>query len=272
MTARGYAAVTCLALLALLVAPPADAADARYRIGPEDILSISVWDNKDVDETVFVRPDGKISLPLLGEVQAGGLTVEELASKLTQEYGKAIKNPNVNVGVKEIRSRPVFFVGGFGKTGPMQLTQDWTLLQAIAVAGGLVPTADLESAFLLRNNTTLPINFVRLVKHGDISQNIKLEPGDTLVVPVADLVYVQGEVKTPGTVKFSKDLTIVKVIANAGGFTNLAAPNRVSVLRAEGSKKETLRVNVENIMRDPASVPDVRLQPNDIIIVPQRLF
>src|SRR5205823_4837803 len=155
------------------------------------ILSISVWDNKDVDETVFVRPDGKISLPLLGEVQAGGLTVQELTSKLTQEYGKAIKNPNVMVGVKEIRSRPVFFVGGFGKTGPMHLTQDWTLLQ---------------------------------------------------------------------------------VIANAGGFTNLAAPNRVSVLRAEGSKKETLRVNVENIMRDPSSVPDVRLQPNDIIIVPQRLF
>ena len=272
MTARGYVAVTCLALVTLLATPAADAADTRYRIGPEDILSISVWDNKDVDETVFVRPDGKISLPLLGEVQAGGLTVQELTSKLTQEYGKAIKNPNVNVGVKEIRSRPVFFVGGFGKTGPMQLTQDWTLLQAIAVAGGLVPTADLESAFLLRNNTTLPINFVRLVKHGDISQNIKLEPGDTVVVPVADLVYVQGEVKTPGSVQFSRDLTIVKVIAHASGFTNLAAPKRVSVLRAEGSKKETLRVNVENIMRDPASVPDVRLQPNDIIIVPQRLF
>jgi len=271
MTARGYVAVTCLALVSLLAAAPAEAG-AGYRIGPEDILSISVWDNKDVDETVFVRPDGKISLPLLGEVQAGGLTVQELTAKLTQEYGKAIKNPSVNVGVKEIRSRPVFFVGGFGKTGPIQLTQDWTLLQAIAVAGGLVPTADLESAFVLRNNTTLPINFVRLVKNGDISQNIKLEPGDTVVVPVADLVYVQGEVRTPGAVKFSKDLTIVKVIANAGGFTNLAAPNRVSVLRAEGSKKENLRVNVESIMRDPSSVPDVRLQPNDIIIVPQRLF
>jgi len=272
MTGRGYAAVACLALFTLLAAPPADAADAKYRIGPEDVLSISVWDNKDVDQTVFVRPDGQISLPLLGEVQAGGLTVEELTSKLTQEYGKTIKNPQVTVGVKEIRSRPVFFVGGFGKTGPLQLTQDFTLLQAISVAGGLVPTADLESAFVLRNNTTLPINFVRLVKHGDISQNIKLEPGDTVVVPVADLVYVQGEVKTPGSVKFSRDLTIVKVIAQAGGFTMWAAPKRVSVLRAEGGKKETIRVNVENIMRDPSSVPDVPLQPNDIIIVPQRLF
>ena len=272
MTTRGYAAVTYLALFTLLPVLLAEADNGKFRIGPEDVLSISVWDNKDVDQIVFVRPDGQISLPLLGEVQAGGLTVEELASKLTEEYGKTIKNPQVTVGVKEIRSRPVFFVGGFGKTGPMQLMQDFTLLQAIALAGGLVPTADLESAFLLRNNKTLPINFVRLVKHGDIGQNIKLEPGDTVVVPVADVVYVQGEVKAPGSLKFSRDLTIVKVIAHAGGFTNLAAPKRVNVLRAEGGKKETLRVNVEDIMRDPSSVPDVPLQPNDIIIVPQRLF
>jgi polysaccharide export outer membrane protein len=272
MTTGRCAAVACLVLVALLPAPPAGVADAKYRIGPEDVLTISVWDNKDVDQTVFVRPDGQISLPLLGEVQAGGLTVEELASKLTQEFAKTIKDPQVTVGVKEIRSRPVFFVGGFGKTGPLQLTQDFTLLQAIAVAGGLVPTADLESAFVIRNNTTLPINFVRLVKHADISQNIKLEPGDTVVVPVADVVYVQGEVKTPGSVKFSRDLTVVRVIAAAGGFTNLAAPRRVSVLRAEGGKKETLRINVDDIMRDPSSVADVPLQPNDIIIVPQRLF
>src|SRR5207302_7928839 len=114
----------------------------------------------------------------------GCIRREAWTEKRPREGGTAIKGRSVNVGVEEIRSRPVFFVGGFGKTGPIQLTQDWTLLQAIAVAGGLVPTADLESAFLLRNNTTLAINFVRLVKHGDISQNIKLQPGDTVVVPV----------------------------------------------------------------------------------------
>src|SRR5262245_62004827 len=140
------------------------AAEPDYRIGVDDILAISVWDNKDVDQVVFVRPDGKISLPLLGELQAAGLTVKALVDQLNQAYERFIKGAQVTVVVREIRSRPVFFVGGIVKPGQIQLTQDLTLLQAISLAGGLAPTADLESAFVLRADKSIHVDLVRLMQ------------------------------------------------------------------------------------------------------------
>ena len=267
---------TFLATLALavlgVVAGIGRAAQPDYRIGTDDVLAISVWDQKELETVVFVRPDGKISLPLLGEVQAGGLTVAELATKLNEEYGKTVKGAQVTVSIKDIRSRPVFFVGGVGKPGPLQLTQDLALLQAISLAGGLAPTADLESAFVLRNDQAIKVDFVQLIQKGDVRQNVKLQPGDTVVIPVAESVYVQGEVKTPGALRYTKELTMLKAIAQVGGFTNLAAPKRVTLLRGQGTKRENRRVNIEEMIKDPGAAADFALQPNDIIIVPQRLF
>jgi polysaccharide export outer membrane protein len=256
----------------VLAAGVAQSGEQNYHIGVDDVLTVSVWDNKDLDQMVFVRPDGKISLPLLGEVQAGGLTVAELISRLAEMYGRTIKGAQVTVGVREIRSRPIFFVGGVAKAGPMQLTQELTLFQAISMAGGVVAGADLEKAFVLRGDKLIAIDFVKLIQKGDVSQNIKLIPGDTIVVPVAEVVYVQGEVKAPSSIKFTNDLTILKALAQAGGFTPLAAGSRVNLIRGEGTKRRTIRVNVDNIMRESGSAPDTLLQPNDIIIVPQRLF
>lgn len=260
------------AALAVLPFVAAHASDGAYRIGPGDVVSVSVWDNKDLDQVVFVRPDGMISLPLIGQVQAAGFTVAELGSKLDEMYGKTIKDAHATVSIQEIRSRPIFFVGGVGKVGPMQLTSDLTLLQAISLAGGLVQGADLESAFVLRGEQRIPVDFVKLVQKGDVSQNIRLRPGDTIVVPVADVVFIQGEVKAPGALKFTHDLTVLKAIAQAGGFTQLAAPKRVTLLRSDGAKKENVRVNVSEIMSEPEHARDLPLKPNDIIIVPQRLF
>jgi polysaccharide export outer membrane protein len=91
-------------------------------------------------------------------------------------------------------------------------------------------------------------------------------------VPLADAVYVNGEVKAPGSVKYSGDLTILKALTQVGGLTPLAAPSRVDVLRGNAEKKERIRVDVDKMMRSPDENPDIRLQPNDIIFVPQRLF
>lgn len=258
--------------LALLLPRPTGAVQGDYLIGTDDVLDIQVWDNKDLDAVVFVRPDGKISLPLLGEVQAGGRTVSDLQKSLVEAYSKTVKGAQVTVGVKDIRSRPVFFVGGVGRPGPLQLTQDLTLLQAISTVGGLSPTADLESAFVLRADKRIPVDFVKLIQRGDLSNNIKLVPGDTVVIPVADVIYVQGEVKKPGQIKLTKDLTVVRAIAEAGGFTNLAAPKRVTIVRTQGNKKENIRVNVQDMMKDPQEGKEVSLKPNDIIVVPERIF
>ena len=243
-----------------------------YVIGPEDVLDIQVWDNKDLNHVVFVRPDGKVSLPLLGEVAAGGRTVKQLQDDLTQLYSKTVKVPSVTVIVKEIKSRPVFFIGGVVRPGTVQLTRDMTLLQAVGLLGGLVPTADAEKAFVLRGDKKIPTDLEKMLKKGDLSQNVRLEPGDSVVIPVAEAVLVQGEVRTPGAIKYTADLTLVKAVSGAGGLTPMAAPGRVDVLRTEGEKKVRIRVDLDKILRAPEDNPDLKLRPEDIVFVPQRLF
>jgi polysaccharide biosynthesis/export protein len=243
-----------------------------YIIGAEDVLDIQVWGSNDLNQTVFVRPDGRLSLPLVGEIAVAGKTVQQLQDHLLAVYEKTVKGAVVTVIVKEIKSRPVYFVGGFGKPGVLQLTGDLTLLQAISIMGGVVPDADGEKGFLLRREQKIPIDFNRLAQRGDLSQNPKLEPGDSIVVPLADSVYVNGEVKKPGAVKYAGDLTLLKALTQAGGLTPLAAGSRVDIIRGSAEKKDRIRVDVDRIMRSPDGNQDVRLQPNDIITVPQRRF
>ncbi len=248
-----------------------------FMVGPEDVMEVQVWDNKDLNQIVFVRPDGKASLPLVGEIQVAGKTVQELQDYLAAVYAKTIKNAAVTVIIKEIKSRPVYFVGGFGKPGVIQpgviqLTRDLTLIQAVALVGGLTPNADPEKGFVLRKEKIIPVDFAKLMQTGDLSQNLKLEPGDSVVAPLADLVYVQGEVKTPGAVKYMQDLTVLMAISQVGGFTPRAAGGRVDILRGKGEKKERIRVDVDKVSRAPEENPDVLLKPNDIVLVPQRLF
>jgi len=261
-----------LGLLSLLSVIPAHATEEPYVIGAADLLEIQVWDNKDLNQIVFVRPDGKVSLPLIGEVQAGGKTVQQLQGSLGELYTKTVKDANVTVIVKEIRSRPVYFIGGFARPGVDQLTRDLRLIQAISMVGGLLPTADGENGFILRGDRRIPIDFTRLIQKGDVSQDLKLEPGDAVVAPLADAVYVHGEVKTPGAVKSTGDLTVLRAISQVGGVTPLAATGRVEILRVQGDKKERLKVDLDKMMKAPDENPDVRLKPNDIVFVPQRLF
>ena len=265
-----------LLALSLLTLPfragSAMAAEEAFVIGPEDVLDIQVWDNKDLNQVTFVRPDGKISLPLVGEIQAAGKTVQGLSTDLVAAYGKTVKEPAVTVIVRDIKSRPVYFIGGFGKPGPLQLTRDLNMLQALGIIGGVATGADAEKGYLLRGDKRVPIDFDKFLKKGDLSQNLKLEPGDTVVVPIAEVVYIQGEVRAPGVVKYTSDLTVVKAITLTGGVTQLAASGRVDLVRTEGEKRVRIRIDLDKMLRAPEENPDMRLRPDDIIFVPQRLF
>lgn len=255
-----------------LVASPASAANELYVIGPEDVIEVQVWDNKDLNQQGFVRPDGRISLPLAGELQAAGKTVKQFEDELVQAYSKTVKGAVVTVLIKDIKSRPVFFIGGFGRAGVLPLTRDYNIVQAVGVMGGVAPGGDAERGFLLRGDQRIPIDFDKMFKKGDLTQNMALQPGDTFVIPIADLVYIQGEVRSPGAVKFSSDLTVVKAVTQSGGVTPMAAPGRVEILRGEGEKRTRIRVDLDKMLRAPEENPDVRLRADDIIFVPQRLF
>ena len=251
---------------------PAAGAEPEFRIGPDDILAISVLDQKDLDQVVTVRPDGKISLIIVGDVEAAGSTAAELSAHLSKAYSRTVRGAEVTVTIREIRSRLVFLVGHVVRPGPMQLAYEMTVLQALAAAGGPTATADLESAFVLRGSTRIPVNLYKVLQTGDIRENLKLQPRDTVVVPNAGAVYVQGEVKTPGQIRYTQALTVATAIAAAGGFTPMASPSRVTITRDADGQKQAFRVNVSAILSNPTEVKDVPLKPNDIIVVPQRLF
>jgi polysaccharide export outer membrane protein len=158
-----------------------------YVIGPDDVLTIIVWREKDMSGDVGVRPDGKISLPLVNEVQAAGLTPEQLRTQLTEAFSKLFEEPSVTVVVKAINSRKVFITGQVGKPGPYPLIGPTTVLQLLATAGGILEYADAENISVLRTENGKPMryrfNYKDVSKGRSLSQNIELKPGDTVVVP-----------------------------------------------------------------------------------------
>jgi polysaccharide export outer membrane protein len=173
------------ATAAATVTPPA--LPAGYLIGPDDLLSIVFWRDKDMSADVVVRPDGKISLPLLNDIQAAGLTPEQLRVRLTEAAGKLLAEPSATVVVKEIHSRKVFITGNVGKPGTYPLSGDMNVLQLIALAGGLAEYADAKNIVIMRNEggqaQAFKFNYKDVVKQKNVQQNILLKPGDTVVVP-----------------------------------------------------------------------------------------
>jgi polysaccharide export outer membrane protein len=158
-----------------------------YVIGPADVLSIVFWRDKDMTADVTVRPDGKITLPLLNEVTAGGYTPEELRVRLVEAAKAYIEDPNATVVVKEIRSRNVFITGSVAKPATYPLNGEMTVLQLIAVAGGLLEYADAKNIVVIRTENGRPqyfkFNYKDVISQKRAAQNVVLKPGDTVVVP-----------------------------------------------------------------------------------------
>lgn len=161
------------------------AAPEGFVIGPDDVLSIVFWRDKDMSSQVTVRPDGKISLPLLNEVQAAGLTPEDLRAQLVDESKRFFENPSVTVVVHQINSRKVFITGQVAKPGHYVITAPTTVLQLISMAGGLKDFADSKNIVILRHESgqTSSYSFNYREIRRNLRQNIELKPGDTVVVP-----------------------------------------------------------------------------------------
>jgi polysaccharide biosynthesis/export protein len=160
---------------------------ADFVIGPEDILDINVWREPEMSRVVPVRPDGKISLPLLGEFEAAGSTAQQLETKLVAKLDAIVTNPQVTVIVREIRSQKFSIMGEVNKPGSYPLSGQMTVLDAVAAAGGLKDFANPKKMYILRrlpngNSQRIPVNY-KAVLNGDAGQNIALQIRDTIIVP-----------------------------------------------------------------------------------------
>jgi polysaccharide biosynthesis/export protein len=161
--------------------------DAGYKIGPQDVLRIDVWKEPDLTRQVSVRPDGKISLPLLDDVQAAGLTPLELRNFLREGLKEYITDPQVTVTVSEINSRRIFVTGEVTHSGTFALLPNMTVLQALSSCGGFTQFANTKKIYLLRmdgaKQVKIPVNYKELIKGRKPEINILLQDGDTIVVP-----------------------------------------------------------------------------------------
>jgi len=261
-------------------ASPPKQKEKEYEIGPEDVLEIQVWDHDDLKREVYVSREGVFSYPLIGTIQAGGLTVDQLEKEIRNRLsGKYIIDPQVSVTVKEYKSKKVFVlgeVGGPGGKGPgtYPLTGKTSLMEVLTLTGGPTQNAGTEITISRPRKTVRPpgsqekspndevikVNLRKLFE-GDTSQNIYLEPNDTVYVSKAAFFYVYGEVKNPGRYNLERGTTVLKAITTAGGTTEKAAVNRTKVVREKEGEKAEIHVN----MTDP-------IDPEDIVMVPESFF
>jgi polysaccharide export outer membrane protein len=251
-----------------------------YRIGPGDLLEIKVFELEQLSQVVRVSEDGSITLPLLGRIELEGLTQDGTAAKISGLLAaKYVKNPQVTVFIKEYKSKQVAVIGAVEKPGSYELVGRKNLLQIISAAGGLTDQAT-DEIYVLREGqngdaVSIPIDLKDLLVNGNQKLNIPIEPSDVINVPVDReiKVFVFGRVTQPGALKFklSEKVTLLKAIAQAGGWAEGAKQSAVVITRKDRSGKETqIRVNVKDILSGKRK--DIPLQEGDVVFVPESFW
>jgi polysaccharide export outer membrane protein len=272
MTAAG---VLCSAQLAQPERNTLSATD--YVVGRDDVLSIQVWNQPSLSGKFMVDPDGTLNFPLVGRIAAGGLSVSQVGSSLAKQLAVGyVKDPHVSVTVEQYRSRQIVVTGEVKQPGRYVLTGRSTLLETLAHAGSATPTAGSEVLVFRRaagdagaskpSTEEAPGNVIRVdlaaLEAGVLTNNIEVLDGDTIVVPKAEVVFVFGQVRSPGSYAIRKGTTVLQALALAGGLTDRGSDRRIRIVRAtaNGDKQER-KVTLQDLVQD-----------GDSIIVEERVF
>ena len=259
-------------------AAPASGAPADYLVGPQDVLSITVWDQNDLSGKFTVETDGSFTFPLIGRLQAGGLTLRQIDAELKRRLADGyFKNPQLTVAVDTYRSQRVFIVGEVRTPGTYTLTGDMSLIEALSRAGSTTPNASTEAVIVRAaegkapTGPTLPSQAdaskairvdLKDLQSGALSQNVALKDGDTIFVPRAETIYVFGQVKNPGAYALqTKDTTVLQALSLAGGVTDRGSTNRIKIVRIVKGEKTEIKVKLTDTVL-----------PGDTVIVQERFF
>jgi polysaccharide export outer membrane protein len=261
---------TSLVCVAAVSVAPAE----EYTIGPRDVLKITVWGHDDLSGDYPVAEDGFVPFPLLGRVEADGLSVKEFATRVADLLGKDyLVNPQVFVSVKEYLSKKVHVFGETEKPGVFYLTGHTTLLEVLSRAGAktagkqLILVRPHRSTVGAPTNgrTILRLNFEKIYV-GDTSENIPVKDEDTIFVPKAKAFFVLGEVRSAGTFPLERNMTVLEAVSLAGGFTDKASPGGVRLIRQQpDGTQETQTLDLSGDARDRG----VALQEGDTVVVPR---
>ncbi|HRQ87694.1 MAG TPA: polysaccharide biosynthesis/export family protein [Bacteroidia bacterium] len=251
-----------------------------YRVGPGDELDIEVAELKDTRARSKVMPDGMLYYDVAKGIDVKGKTIGEISTLLSKALENDYVKPVVTVNVAKADSQRFWMLGQVQKPGAYPITKPTNLISALSLGGGLLTTtdsnevsnpeaADLERAILIRNGDLVPVDFERLVREGDMSQNVYVRGGDYIFVPslTPRSFYVLGSVVRPGPVFFEKGATLVSAVAAAGGPQADAIATKALILRGGTLQPQVAVVNLRAIMK--GQEPDLRLEGGDIVWVPR---
>jgi polysaccharide biosynthesis/export protein len=259
---------------------PSPTPSTEYRVGPGDVLEVTVLDNQEVSRTPTVQTSGVIALPLLGEVEVGGLTVAEIQRKLTTLLARDyLVNPQVEVRVKDYQSQFVTVVGEVNTPGRKPLRGRTRLVDLLVEAGGFTPRASgdimitrQEGAFDGGGNTLrMSLSRGALTPQDQVNLEVVLKNGDLITAVQKYYVTVEGEVNKPGRYPIEGELTITGAVSTAGGLTRFGS-NDVKVRRVDPQTGQTRIIDVDLKDVRNGKKPDLALLPNDVITVSRRLF
>jgi len=245
----------------------------EYRVGPDDVLHVFIWGYPDLSMDVIVRRDGGISIPLLGNIKAEGLTVPELEDVLKKGFGKFIKDPQITVNPKEINSLRIFLVGRIRKPdisiGPVHLgfilRGGNSLLEALSDVE-YYPDADLAASYAARKDLIIPVDLKALLKDGDLTQNILLEPGDMVVIPgPMKEVTILGEVRAPDRYKVNVDTSLADALSIAKGVNKDSADLYMAYV---ARNKQILPINLKRLLEFGDMSQNITIEDGDIIYIP----
>ena len=275
-----------LSVIVLFVQPlqaqskPVNNQSYEYQIGAKDLLEISVFEVPELNITVRVSENGMITLPLLGDVQAAGLNRADLEKRIAAMLEKSyLRNAQVTIFIKEFQSKKVSIMGAVKNPGMLDLIGRQSLLQVISMAGGLSEQAS-DTVVIFRQfksgpGLSLTIRLDELLLKANPRYNIPIFPGDIINVPGSQFldIYVFGQVKNPGAVRMkmgSDQVTLLRAIAQAGGFSDRARRGKVQVTRTENGVEKKIHIDVKEIL--DGGRKDFVLQAFDVIFVPESIL
>lgn len=258
----------------------------QYYLGPSDIISISVYGHPELSVPqpsggqnggIMITNDGTVDLALVGNVMLGGLTIEEAKDRLQRDYSKYVRNVDVSVQLVSPRSLRYYLLGDFSDPGVKFPERQLPLLDALSLGGSIdVSNADLCQAYVAMGSRKLPVDLRALLVDGDMSQNIMLNPGATIVIPPAsdEKAFVFGSVTKPGAADFEGgSLSLLQALSEAGMDLNSytgAELSQVRVIRSHGAAADFIVVDAQKILKGEAA--PFPLQPGDIVFVgPNRI-
>jgi polysaccharide export outer membrane protein len=252
--------------------------DAQYVVGPQDVLVVTLWDQTELSGKYTIQEDGTFTFPLVGRVQAAGLTLRAVEDALKARLKEGFfKQPQLSVGVEQYRSQRIFVVGEVRQPGMYPLAGQMTIMEALSRAGSTTPDAKGEVLVVRSGSRARAVSGpvlpdqaapsevvtidLRDLESGLLAHTVTLLDGDTVVVPRAESVFVFGQVRSPGAYAVRKDTTLLQALSLAGGLTDRGASGRIKVVRVIGGEEQEIKLK----LNDP-------VLPGDTIVVPEKYF